>query len=351
MPTRRTLLGWGAGAAVAIAAGAAAWRTQRPRDGQAFIDAAGRNVRAPSHVRRVFAAGPPASVLIYAVAPERLLGWPRAPSEDAKAFLAAPYRDLPALGALTGRAATANLERVVALAPDLIVDCGEIDRTYVSLADRMQQQIGAPYVLLDGAFDASADTLRTAGRLLEAEQQGERLGAYAEDILARVGSFAQRPASDRVRVYYGRGSEGLETGRAGAITTELIDRMAVNVAASGGAGGLTNVSPEQILAWDPDVIIAHDRRFRAALSSDPRWVGLRAVREGRLYLQPALPFGWIDAPPGVNRLLGALWLQSILTGADQDLADEVRGFYELFYHVQVSADQIVRLLQGGAGGR
>lgn len=39
-----------------------------------LTDSAGRSVRLPDRVERVFAAGPPASVLVYAPAPERLLG-------------------------------------------------------------------------------------------------------------------------------------------------------------------------------------------------------------------------------------------------------------------------------------
>jgi len=346
MLTRRVVLGLGAGAALSIGAGALL-PAGRPVEARGeFVDAAGRQVQLPRRVSRVFAAGPPASVLLYAVAPDMMVGWASALSEAEKAFVAAPYRDLPEHGRLTGRGNTANLERVAALAPDLIIDSGQTDRTYASLADRVQDQTGVPYVLLDGTLAQSAETIRALGRLLGAEARAERLAVYADSVVAEIALRAAAPADRRVRLYYGRGPEGLETGRAGSITVELIEALAHNVAADAGAGGLTNISPEQLLLWNPDVIVAQDPRFRDALRSDGRWMGLKAVREGRVFLQPSLPFGWIDAPPGVNRLIGARWLRAILSGGVQDLRAEVAAFYALFFQVRLSDAQLDTLLQG-----
>src|SRR5580658_1913962 len=89
-------------------------------EARSFVDAAGRKVEIPDTVHRVLAAGPPASVLLYALAPDKMVGWVRAPSADEKAFIAAPYRDLPAHGRLTGKGNTANIEMVLKMKPDLI---------------------------------------------------------------------------------------------------------------------------------------------------------------------------------------------------------------------------------------
>ncbi|MBN8605479.1 MAG: iron ABC transporter substrate-binding protein [Caulobacterales bacterium] len=342
--SRRTLLGFAGAAAIAGGAGAFLLRQRAPANAPGFVDAAGRSVGLPARVARVLTAGPPASVLLYALAPEKMLGWARALSTEEKAYLAPPYRDLPEHGRLTGRGNTANLEHVAALAPDLIIDSGQIDRTYASLADRVQQQTGVPYILLDGAFAKSAETIRLLGGVVGAETRAELLARYAAEV---IGSLAALPASsERPRVYYGRGPEGLETGRAGSITTELLETVAQNVADAAGEGGLTNVSPEQILAWEPDVIIAQDPRFRDALLNDGRWAGLKAVRERRVFLQPTLPFGWIDSPPGINRLIGVRWLRAVLYDDAANLRDEARDFYELFYRVRLTDAQLDALVSG-----
>ena len=126
-------------------------------------DSAGRQVTLPDRIQRVFAAGPPASVLVYVLAPDMLAGWSRAATPAEREYLAAPYGDLPELGRLTGRGDTANLEVVLKVTPDLILDFGSVGDTYVSLANRVQEQTGIPYLLIDGRFANTAAALRLTG--------------------------------------------------------------------------------------------------------------------------------------------------------------------------------------------
>ncbi len=321
---------------------------------RSFIDSAGREVIVPAKIDHVFAAGPPASILLYTFAPDKLLGWTREVREQEREFLPAKYADLPVHGRLTGKGNTANLEAVVALAPDIILDVGDIDPTYVSLAERVQEQTGIPYVLLDGSFAKTADTYRQLGELLGEEARGAELAGYAEQTLAQLKErLAQIPSDARPRVYYGRGPDGLETGLAGSINVEILEQIgATNVAAAAGTGGLTTVSPEQIIGWDPDVVMLADANFYRSVASDPRWQGIKAIRDGRIYLVPTLPFGWFDAPPGVNRLIGVRWLTAVLypNAFPEDLRSITRDFYSRFYHVELSDPQLDKLLQPATAG-
>jgi iron complex transport system substrate-binding protein len=143
-------------------------------------DMAGRTITVPDTISRVFAAGPPASTLLYVVAPQTMIGWVRTPRENEKPFLLPEVRSLPELGRLTGRGDTLNLERLMANRPDVIIDFGTVSSTYRSLADRVQAQTGIPYIFVDGRFDAMPAALRLVGD----EQRGERLAQAAERILA-----------------------------------------------------------------------------------------------------------------------------------------------------------------------
>jgi iron complex transport system substrate-binding protein len=318
-------------------------------EARSFTDSAARQVDVPDHVARVFAAGPPASIMLYALAPDRLLGWSRAPRAAERAFLAAPYRDLPETGRLTGRANTANVEEVIALRPDLILDVGSTDATYVSLADRVEAQTGIPYVLLDGRLDNTGAVLRQLGALLGVEARGEALAAYAEETLRQLDSrLADLPADQRRRVYYVRSPSGLETGLAGSINAEAIERAGGrNVAAAAGSGSLATISREQVLLWDPEIIVTLDDRFLETAARDPLWRAVRAVRDGRVYVMPKLPFGWLDSPPAMNRLIGLRWLAGLLYPErfPEDLAAETRRFYRLFYHLELDDAQLARLLR------
>ncbi|WP_020180395.1 iron ABC transporter substrate-binding protein [Methylopila sp. M107] len=312
-----------------------------------FVDSAGRTVGVSDTLKRVLAAGPPASVLLYALAPDLMAGWVRAPSEAEKPYLLAETRELPTYGRLTGRGGTANIEAVLAAKPDLIVDVGSVDPTYVSLADRVQQQTGIPYVLIDGALAKSPEALRALGAVLGRETRAQELASYAAETLdATAQGVAKLPEAGRPRVYYARGPDGLETAPKGSITVETLDAVgAVNVAE--GGKGLSRVSTEQILGWNPQVVVTLDPGFRARVANDPVWSGIAAVRDGRIYAAPTAPFGWLDAPPGVNRLIGLRWLASALypkTFAD-DLRAEARRFYKLFYQVDLDEAQLDALLK------
>lgn len=313
-----------------------------------FRDDAGRVVEVPAPPRRVFTAGPPAAILLYTLAPERLLGWPRENRPAEKRFLAEPYASLPATGRLTGRGATASPEGVLALRPDLLLDVGSTRGTFVDLAERTQAQLGIPYVLLDGRFDAVPHTYRQLGALLGVPERGEELARWSETLLADIAArLKDIPQDRRPRAYYGRGPDGLETGLRGSINTEVLELVgARNVAAAGGEGGLAQVSLEQVLAWDPEVIVTTDPNFLKALEADPRWAGVSAVRAGRTHLAPKLPFGWVDFPPGVNRLVGARWLASVLypDRFPEDIRPLVKDFYQRFYHVTLSDAQVQELL-------
>ena len=340
---RRALL---AAAALAPAAASIAARAQ----GREVRDAAGRAVVLPRPVRRVFAAGPPASILLWSAAPDLLAGWPGRPPRPAElAFMAPEAAALPEVGRLTGRDNTANVEAVLAHRPDLVLDYGSVGPTYVSLADRVRGQTGLPVLLLDGRLPRIPETYRLLGDILDRRGAAEERATAADRVLAEAeGAAAALRARGRPRVLYVRGPRGQETGFAGSINTEIIEFVgAENVAAGGlGTGGLAPLSPEQALAWEPDWVIGIHPDFPDHARTDPVWRSLRAVRDGRLALAPSLPYGWVDFPPSVNRLLGLAWLP-VLFGARraEGLAATVSDLYALLFHRRPEPSRVEALLR------
>lgn len=323
-----------------------------PREIQAqnrmMTDSAGRDVELPPVIGKVVAAGPPASILLYTLAPEKMVGWASAPHPDEKDLLSAPVRDLPEYGRLTGRGGTANIENILKFEPDVIIDVGSTSQTYVSLANNTQAQIGVPYLLFDGRLSSTAATYRALGKALGVEARAEELARYSEQIMDGVAlRLAGLPSSERPKVYYARGPDGLQTGLEGSINLEALDYVgAYNVASAAGKGGLTQVSIEQVLSWDPDVILTFDAGFYRKVETDPLWAQISAVRNGRIFKAPSLPFGWFDSPPGVNRLIGIRWLAGLLHPArfPDSIEPTVRDFYMRFYHVDLNDAQLAALL-------
>ena len=309
------------------------------------IDATSREIQPPAKVERVYAAGPPASVLVFAIAPHKLTGWTRAMRPNEAQFFAEKYAKLPELGRLTGRGNTANIEVLLNAQTDLIVDVGSTGATLASLASQVQEQTKIPYGLFDGRIEATPAVLRSLGRLMGNEREAERLAGWyegeLEDIKRRAAGIATRPL-----VYYGRGSSGLQTGGKGSINVEVLEILGARNAAAEARAGLVTVSFEQVILWDPEVIITTDPNYWASVWTDPRWRAVKAVAAKRVYLSPNLPFGWFDFPPGANRLLGLWWAGKLLYPREfnVDLRAKVTEFHRLFYHREPTAAQLDAML-------
>ena len=63
-----------------------------PAQARTITDSAGRVVEIPDEVNTVFAAGPPASILVYIMKPEALTGWPRATASGTQLYCRALSR-------------------------------------------------------------------------------------------------------------------------------------------------------------------------------------------------------------------------------------------------------------------
>ena len=312
-----------------------------------MTDSAGRAVPVPAQVTRVFPAGPPAAITLYTVAPDLLIGWPRANRADEREFLHPEIGARPEVGRITGRGNTANLEVVLALKPDLILDIGIVNNTYISLADRVQQQTGIPYALLDGRFDGIAETYRIIGALTGRRDAGEAAARYAEETVKTItGRLPPSRRSARASIT----RAGRAGSRPGSAARSMSRRSSCWRATSPAARAAASPRCRSRTCWcgirrssSPSTRIS--RRTSTACRPGGR---SRRCRRKRVHLSPKLPFGWVDFPPSVNRLIGLWWLAKILYPElfPEDLRTLTRDFYQRFYHVALSDAQIDRVLAG-----
>jgi len=334
--------------AVIVALLLSTWSMPAAAANRIFTDSAGRRVELPARIERVFAAGPPAAVLLYSLVPDRLIGWPQDLSADAKTILPPRYASLPVVGRLTGHDNGVAVADVVALRPDLIVDVGDIEPEYVELADRMQQESGIPYVLIDGSLGKTADAYQSLGSILDVQPAAEDLAKRAGALLDGVRATLAKAGSDgHMRAYYARGKDGLETAVPGSVLAEGIEFCGLSLAAPSSSGGEhSKLSVEEIAHLDPDIVVTSNRALFATISTSAQWSSIRAVRERRIYLSPNNPFGWIDSPPGINRLIGVRWLAGRLhpSAFPDDLHEVTRNFYAAFFHIDLDASQLDQLL-------
>jgi iron complex transport system substrate-binding protein len=318
----------------------------RPVIAAPFIDSAGRRVMLPDRPTRILPVERSAEVLVYVLAPDKLAGLERlsGPGAGPSGGVRPPVLRFGPDATPESVAAAAREYRA-----DLIVDAGPVTPERAAFADAVQQRSGVPYILVYDGFNRLQQTLITLGHIFGVRERADDLRLFAEyDITRLRGRELIQSSDSRPRVYYAMGPDGLTTALPGSPSGAAIDEAGgINVAGKLGRGTLARISREQLLDWNPDIILVADRRFYDALLRDRAWRGLSAVREQKVYLEPNEPFGWIDNPPGINRLIGLYWLSSLFYRGElrQELRPVTCEFYEKFYHRRLTNAQLDALLR------
>jgi iron complex transport system substrate-binding protein len=318
-----------------------------PASARSVVDATGRTVEIPDRIERVMPAGPPAAVLLYTLAPEKMIGWPHSPSPAAKSLLGPSFAGLPEIAPLV-RDGKVQAEQIQAARPDVILDYGSAAPRYADRATMVQQATGIPVLLLDGKLERTPEIYRLLGAMLGTEERAADLTGAAERLLTITRQRAQaRRETGPIRVYYARSADGLTTATAASSLGDVLRLVdIVNVADGAGTGELSHVTRDQVYAWNPEFVVTNSPGFWKA-RREPGWAGLPAIARDHVHLAPALPFGWIDEPPSVNRLLGLLWVGHTLYPAvyPDDLRAEARDFYRRFYRIELDDEQFQALSQ------
>lgn len=316
-----------------------------------ITDMTGRKVTVPDTIRRVFTGSPPATLMLYALDPLLLVGSNFNISVEDKRFLRPEFTSLPVTGGFFGQGKSVNIELLLGLNPDVVIMWSAQDQIANKLFEErlFKSGIHTVYVNLDH-IGSYPDAFLFLGDLLDRKERAHKLADYARKTLREVSAaVAGIPLRERVRVYYAEGPDGLSTERETSWHTELIPLAGgYNVHKSNAMDnyGMEKVSMEQVLLYNPDVILTHDRTFYVSLAKDQRWHGMRAYREKRCYLIPRMPFNWFDRPPSFMRLLGLKWLTNLLYPKRYplDIRAETQKFYRLFLGVELSERDIQEVL-------
>lgn len=311
-------------------------------------DMAGRQVKIPDEVRRVYAVGH-SIPMVGAVAPDKLANNYRL-GEAAWRFLSPAFREGKVMPGTGNRLSD---EEVMRMAPDLIVM--ETMPGAQERAERLAARLQTPVLLIDLDMHRYKPAFAFLGEVLQRQEQGRALAKFVATHLDPIEQRARSiPTEERVQVYYAEGPDGLSTNPAGSNHTQVLDFVGgINVAqvTSLPDEGMSGVSLEQLYLWQPDLILvwtpaAERLTTWKAIMANPLWQPVKAVKQGHVLQIPWLPFSWFDRPPGSNRILGAFWLARTLYPEvfPLDLTSLTREYFRLFYHREISADDAHYLL-------
>lgn len=324
-------------------------------------DMADRAIDLPEEINSIYSTSPIGTNLVYTFDDKLVTGVNVQLSDEEKMYMTDYYKNLPNLGGWFGKGNEGNVEEIIKAAPDIILSGGNVDQQTIDQADQLQKQIGIPVIIIDTSFDKMAETYRFLGKLVNNESRGEELAKYTEETIANAEKITKGLSDkEKVTVYYAEEKLGLNTDPSGSEHSRLIDLCGgINVADCEMTPGYgrTEVSMEQVIAWNPQCIIScvdngfADSGSYNTILTDSRWSVIKAVKDGRVYETPSKPQNWFDRPPSVNTIIGVKWVQAILypDKVDYDIKKETKDFYSLFYHYDLTDDEVDELLANSLG--
>lgn len=311
-----------------------------------FTDSCGREVTVPADIQKIAVSGPLAQMVVFAIAPDKMVGVANAWDESAKSYFDAKYLELPLLGQLYGGKGELNLETLLAAAPDVVIDVGEPKDSMAEDLDALQEQTSIPFVHIDAYLASMDDTYAMLGDLLAMPNEAQGLADYCRYAYDKVKAIAD--SVEKVNLLYITGEEGLNVIARGSYHAEVIDMLCNNLAvvdepSSKGTGN--EVDMEQILNWNPDAVIFAPGSIYSTVADNENWQTIPAIRDGRYYEVPMGPYNWMGFPPSVQRILGMQWMAKVLypDAADYDMYETTQTYFQLFYHCDLTAEQYAAL--------
>ena len=318
---------------------------------QEFTDSTGRTVTLPVNITKIAISGPLSQIYILPLAGDMLVGVSTAYAEDAQSYLPAYIYEKAEIGQLYGGKGEMDLEALLAAAPDVVIDIGEAKKTTAEDLTALTEQTGIPFIHIDATVATAPEAYRILGKLLGREEKAEELAVWCEDTYAMIAAMMETVDADGARksLLYCLGDKGVNVIAKGSFHAETINFMSDNLAVveevvSSGAGN--EVDLEQILLWNPDVIIFAPDSCYEDIAASTQWQSVGAVSRGNFYKTPTGPYGWLSSPPAVQRYLGMLWLGQLLYPeyTQYDLQTEVTEYYKLFYGCNLTEDMYQNLI-------
>jgi iron complex transport system substrate-binding protein len=318
-----------------------------------ITDMVGRSVAVPSTINKVIATSPPTTNLVYMIAPDKLGAWNSNLTDIERRYIPKKYQELPVVG---GWFSTnqGNPENFLAVNPSIILyDCNNNGNSSPTM-DSMQQMMGSvPVVGIQSSTNVTnfTSSIEFSGKLLGEESNANKLVTFYTSMLKTVNSTVSSiPSDQRVRVYYAEGPAGLQTDASGSQHSQLIELCGgVNVAdiPVKQGKGMSEVNMEQILMWNPAIIITNDPNFFTTVYSNSSWQYIDAVKNHKVYMAPTAPVGWFDRPPGINTIIGIPWTAKVLYPnkfETLNMTSLTKEFYSNFYHVDLTDDDIKNIM-------
>ena len=295
-------------------------------------DMVGRTVTVPHQAQRLVTTFKPAALCVTALGlQDRLVGIDSDSKNDRLQLAVEPsIARLPAVGQ---KSTGINFEAMLSVKPDLVIMFAQKDG--IAIADRLVEHGVAAIVILPESIDSLYATLELiAGAAGLPERAGRAIGACRHVVDLTTARVADVPADQRKQVYFAS-PRGVFSTATGDLLQDEIITLAGGVHSGGGLSGyFREISPEQFIAWNPDVVVisGHAAPRTRTVLDQPQFSGVKAIANDSIYGFPSNLAPW-DFPSPLS-VLGVLWLAEKCYPqqfGDVDLAAEIDQFHKALF--------------------
>ncbi|MDU6828228.1 MULTISPECIES: ABC transporter substrate-binding protein [Campylobacter] len=303
---------------------------------------------------RVYASSPPLLYILYALAPEKISGVNFEWNDYERPYIKQNVLNEPVVGGFFGQGKIPNVEMLLRLDPELILV--NLSSKNTKKMSEVFGSIKKPMLYLNALrLEDYLQSFEVLGKILGKEARANELIKYAQSSLNlsdEVENYIKNSGAKRARIYYAQGSDGLSTECAGSWHATLIERSgAQNVHTcsedpNAKAFGRVKISFEQLVKYDPDIVLIYEKELFDKIYADPKWQLLSAVKNKKAYFIPREPFSWFDRPPSFMRFLGLKWLINLTypEAFKFDMVKETREFYRLFLDIDLDENAAKKIL-------
>lgn len=246
-----------------------------------------------------------------------------------------------------------NIEELMKIKPDVIFVSSDVARNPVEAAKLEKSKI--PYFVVDcNTVVEQQQVIDMVGTVVGNREKARKYQEYYQHIMIMVQErVAGIPDKDKMKIYHSI-LEPTKTDKPRTLSADWIKYAgAVNVAATDLSSPTDSdnkffVNVEQILLWDPDVIIVNENGAVDEIMHDPQWASVRAVKQGKVYQMPVGISRW-GHPGSIETPLAILWTAKLLYPdrfSDVNMAVETRQFYKDYFNLELTDDNLAMVLNG-----
>jgi len=306
-------------------------------DVKIITDMAGRKVEISAKVERIVTSYKSATQFVFALGAEKKLVGIDMGSPSQKLFqkLYPDIKDLPIVGS---KRKGLNLEEIISLNPDLVILYPYNEGP--ELAKKLKIQ-GIPSIIIKPeSYELIKKTNIILGKALGLERKAKIVDNQYEKILEIIKGVTDIPAACKKKVYFAN-SNLLDSVGKGMLQTSMIELAGGINPVSKSKSGFVKISSEQLINWDPDLIIVSNyfKDDIEKLKDMEKYKYINAFKTGKIYRFPSNLEPWDFPSP--SSLMGILCLSRHLYPerySDIDYEDILNNFYKTLYGI--SYDQL-----------